>query len=271
MNIHSSEILLPPDNNGIQTLLINVPDILQWNAKYNTVVEEATNVFGELPPELKDKILSYNPRVDIAKSELGISIKELFTGYCLNSPIVKKDLEAYLLTNTDKIVMSIFKIYYLREKYFVSLNKYEIIRGDDYYTINKLLDYGSGKDEIGNCETVSKIIEYIGLKDYNYIVLFDNDTTKNIISRRLSCIDSKNYVNSYMNKLKHTFIDYFKEFPLIISKYSQLLNVKKDQKYILYIKQFENKARKVYDKFNMFYRTDVESQKILIEYYNQMF
>jgi len=269
MNIHQSEVLSSPTNNELTTLLGNLPAVLQWNTKYQISKDKLSDVFTELPPELKSKILSYKPRVNIAQSELTITNTELFTEYCINQPITKKDFTAYLLTNVDKQIFKIFRIFYLKGHYLLTVNKYEVIREDDIFVIYKLGDYNR-KEEIGTCETVEEILAYVGLSQNNYTVMFDPTTTKNIVKMRLSCMKN-NYIDLYLNNVIKIFVNYFIEFPIVIYKYDQLFETKKDQKYILYIKLFENKANKIFGKYNIFYKTDNESQNILKEYYTLMF
>jgi hypothetical protein len=270
MNVHQSQVLEAPTNNELTNILVNIPNNLQWNKKDNGREINYNKVFGlytELPPELKNKILSYQPRVNISKSELDIST-ENFNDYCLNEPITIKDLKLYLLSNNDDKTITVFRIYYFRGQYMSSVNTCKI-SWDNNYIITKLgMHY---REEIlGSEETIDKVLPYIGLAQHNYVVLFDELTTNNIVNMRLSC-KQNNYAIMYKKYLNTTFVNYFRRFPIIIYKYSQLLSSALPGKYILYIKEFENKANKIYGKSSIFYQTDEESQKILQLYYNTIF
>jgi hypothetical protein len=181
--------------------------------------DDSTNVHQEfnvdLPDDIKYKILSFYPKHILSLNTKFSSLdKECYLNYCYDRPITKAEIIKYFKNDC-----------YIRFIAFSKINGK--VTGDDleyiylYHPNDHIVKIKSVYKGFGYEKTIQNDNAYSYIFDNNTnIIIFDNDTTRAILSQRLSCVSlDHNYINNYIEKRNKAFLHYFKHYPIIIFKF----------------------------------------------------
>jgi len=271
----NSEILSPPPIEIINEFLDNIPTILKWRDIREPVLTPLSDFpqFEQLPLELKTKIFSEYP----TKSMLSIN-KELTQGleesyyesYCLNQSVNRQEIINYFnsMEYGDSISFRLLRLIDYGDEIILFNESFNIIvieESDEPFFLSSHNFMEDTSDDIGYFLDGEDLINYFSRHPKTYFLIFDNYTTKDIVSHRLSC-NTENYPDIFVKILNETFLSYFSPYPLIANEYLDFIDINKTHDYNNYIKQFEDQALEEPD-YSIFVTTDLNSQLFLSDYY----
>lgn len=274
MDIHQSKVLPPPDDHIVEYIMDNIPEILRFpNIEPNN---KNINIFGsfeDFPSDIKNKILSTYPKNILSLSSTRTTnYEQSFMDYCYNQAISKDEITKYISSN-EITGMKYFK---LNDQWWFTSgidNEYDISNDQENkksHLTEVQLDFHGYSDEF----YVDTIFLYEKIFDNSIpkILLLDDETTKNILSNRISCIKlDKNYPEKYVKNKNLIYFNYFKRYPIMIFYYFKTTKKDLPVQYRKFMSKFITMAEETYPDNDIFSQTDQESYTILNEYYEQIF
>jgi hypothetical protein len=276
------EILLPPPDEIIIEFLNSIPQVLRYQSEQGLATDFEQGLatefkqFTELPEDIQNKILREYP----TRSMIGIN-KELtlraeesyYNNYCMNQSITRQEMVNYFnsMNYGDSISFELFRLYGFIDPQRINIeqDQFQLVVIEETEQPYHLVAYDFFNDEaedIGQFNNGDEIVDFFTQGRKMYIMLFDNLTTSDIISYRLSC-NKHNYPNDYVKHVNKEFLTYFAPYPFIAKSYLDFVMLETSPNFTDFITKIVEVSQ---EEDTYFITVDLKTQFDLIEYYNKL-